>query len=105
MDSDIVVGREGDESADVREAYERGWMGTALGRMANGSQDRRELDEVEVKVHGGSPVVSRKGTLDGGATVKVKDLSRLWQYRNGGIPDDKPRLHPDFDGVVRGATM
>ncbi len=39
--------------------------------------------------------------------VKVKDLSRLWQYRNGRSPQDSPPpllLHTK-DGVVRVATM
>ena len=103
MDSEIVIGREGDESADVRQAYEGSWVGTALGRVANGS-NARKVDEVEVKVHGGSPVVSRKSTF---ATVKVKDLSRLWQYRNGMIPKEKPKLMEGehHDGVVGRSTM
>lgn len=97
MESNILVGREGEESANVHEAYQDSWLASLEG-LGGGAQ--RELD---VKIHGGSPILSRKGTLE---SVKVKDLSRLWQYRNGGSPDEKPPLlHRDYDGVIRGATM
>lgn len=38
--------------------------------------------------------------------VQVKELSRLWKYRNGRIPKDKPPLlKVGVDGVVRNATL
>lgn len=38
--------------------------------------------------------------------AKVKELSRLWQYRNGRSPEEKPPLLArSEDGVVRNATM
>jgi hypothetical protein len=38
--------------------------------------------------------------------MKIKDLSRLWQYRNGKSPgDEPPRLTRDATGTVRNATM
>ncbi|KXX80734.1 hypothetical protein MMYC01_203844 [Madurella mycetomatis] len=38
--------------------------------------------------------------------AKVKELSRLWQYRNGRSPKEKPPLLArSEDGVVRNATM
>lgn len=103
MESAILVGEEGDESDDVDEAYGTSWLG-ALGSMANGRRTVRS-SEANVKIHnGGSPIVSRKGTM---SRVKVKDVSRLWQYRNGRRPQDEhpPLLHEEPDGVVRGATM
>jgi hypothetical protein len=41
-----------------------------------------------------------------GVKMKVKDLSRLWLYRNGKSPSEvPPGLVRDADGVVRMATM
>jgi hypothetical protein len=41
-----------------------------------------------------------------GVRVKVKELSRLWQYRNGRSPEEMPPLLVrGVDGVVRNATM
>lgn len=98
MESDIVLGRDGDESADIREAYQGSWIGEAL---AETPDDVAAADST-VKIHGGTPVASRSGTR----RVKVKDLSRLWLYRNGRVPDEKPPLlHQEPDGVVRGATL
>ncbi|KAJ4387890.1 hypothetical protein N0V93_008493 [Gnomoniopsis smithogilvyi] len=38
--------------------------------------------------------------------VQVKELSRLWKYRNGRIPKDKPPLlKVGVDGAVRNATL
>jgi hypothetical protein len=38
--------------------------------------------------------------------MKVKELSRLWKYRNGKSPGEQPPgLVKDANGVVRGATM
>jgi len=86
MESEVVIGVAGDESEHTREV----------------------VDAAEVEVHSVSPVVQR-GRFRGrssGAKVKVRQLSRLWEYRNGRSPDEKPPLLPvDADGFVRTATM
>ncbi|KAK0713038.1 hypothetical protein B0T26DRAFT_650470 [Lasiosphaeria miniovina] len=106
MESEVVVGVEGDEMRVAREAMELSWLG------GNGDGANVNLDAVEV--HGVSPVESRKGrhrtrakaATATAAKVKVKELSRLWQYRNGRSPDEKPPLLVrDADGVVRTATI
>lgn len=104
MESEVVVGAEGSELDMAREAMELSWLGTGPDV------------EVEVEVHagGGSPVEPRGGRYRSracrgkppGAKMKVKDLSRLWQYRNGKSPGEKPPLlATDPDGFVRNATM
>lgn len=114
-DEGLVGGRDGEEGAGVvcREGLRR--EGVARCSEATGaseSDDSSEEEEVEsgrravVAMHGGggSPVVHRPGEMVGGR--KVKQLSRLWKYRNGRSPVDKPPLlKRDQDGVVRGATL
>jgi hypothetical protein len=98
MESSVVIGREGDESADVDVAFRESWAG-----KVRGADGRSEDGMAEVKIHGGSPVVSRKTTgLGAVRTAKVKDLSRLWQYRNGRIPEDRSK---NGTGVVRAGTV
>src|SRR3569833_2700263 len=95
MESAILFGDEGEESDDVDEAYGTSWLG-ALGSMANGRRTVRS-SEANVKIHnGGSPIVSRKGTM---SRVKVKDVSRLKQYHNRRRPQDEhpPLLHEEPD--------
>lgn len=109
MESEIVVGSEGDEATDEREAMATSWMGSGC-----------DVEEAErqVELHDTSPVTpvsltqrgrfrTREGGQKGlGAKVKVKELSRLWKYRNGRSPVEKPPLlERDADGVVRNATM
>ncbi|KAH7018109.1 uncharacterized protein B0I36DRAFT_354421 [Microdochium trichocladiopsis] len=60
--------------------------------------------DTEVQFHGGSgtfgPAPSHKGP------VRVKDLSRLWLYRNGRSPPDVPRgMAVGADGLARGRTL
>ena len=73
-----------------------------------------ETDGVEVR--GVSPVLERRGSTlssvgerkEGAVvTARVRELSRLWQYRNGRSPggETPPGLVRGVDGVVRGATM
>jgi hypothetical protein len=70
-------------------------------------------DGVVVEVLSVSPVLERRGCVFGkgkrreeGVTVKVRELSRLWQYRNGRSPEEMPPLLVrGADGVVRNATM
>ncbi|CCC13184.1 unnamed protein product [Sordaria macrospora k-hell] len=96
MESEITVGEAGSEMTAAKEAMEISWLANGIG--GNGSAV--DGDNVGgVAVHGGhSPTVERRGTMrlrrgeSKPAKVKVKDLSRLWQYRNGRSPDDKPVL-------------
>ncbi|KAK4042982.1 hypothetical protein C8A01DRAFT_13427 [Parachaetomium inaequale] len=101
MESEVLVGGGGD----------------GTGREGSGEQEDEDDGEEEVEVHGVSPVLERKGSLlslslkEGrkrreGVKVKVKELSRLWQYRNGRSPEETPPLLVrGADGVVRNATM
>jgi hypothetical protein len=99
MESEVLVGGGGDGTG--RDGREEG-----------------EDEEVEVEMFGESPVLERKGGLGlvkgrrgggrrrEGVKVKVKELSRLWQYRNGRSPEEAPPLlRKGVDGVVRNATM
>ena len=67
----------------------------------------KDADAEEVQFHGGSKtasdVINRK--LRGGEPVRVKDLSRLWLYRNGRSPPDVHREGDVGGGVIRGKTM
>lgn len=120
MESDIVIGHLGDEMADVREAMEISWLRGGFEQDGVGVAAR--LQEVEVHLGGGSPVATRgrwrtraaaqagaEGTAarnGAGTRLKVKELSRLWKYRNGKSPQETPLLLPrDADGAVRNATM
>lgn len=111
MESEVFVGDVGDREDMAREAMEASWIG-------NGAEAARGVEVV----HGGSPVDgrgrfrSRGGGAPGGlppvkrtetgVKMKVKDLSRLWLYRNGRSPNETPPLLVrDADGVVRMATM
>ncbi|KAK0649478.1 hypothetical protein B0T16DRAFT_410171 [Cercophora newfieldiana] len=106
MESEIVIGAEGNEMDSMREAMDVSWLARRGGKEG----------EREVEIHGGSPVEqkgrfrSRTGAVgvDGkrATRVKVKELSRLWQYRNGRSPEEKPPLlMRDGEGVVRTATL
>jgi hypothetical protein len=91
MESAVQVGREGNAAADVREAFEISWLGSSgfgSGRVAS-----------EVEVHG------IRGRTRSRGSAKVKDLSRLWQYRNGMSPAEPPPLLVMENGVPRTATM
>ncbi|KAI1385196.1 uncharacterized protein F4822DRAFT_438113 [Hypoxylon trugodes] len=82
MDSIVEVAKKGTEKEDIREAVENAWsMLESSGEEVNGVKD-------EVAIHGS--FYEKKSELNDG-TVRVKDLSRLWQYRNGRSPPDLPR--------------
>ncbi|KAK3391426.1 hypothetical protein B0T20DRAFT_396907 [Sordaria brevicollis] len=84
MESEITIGEAGSAMAAAKEA-----MGISyLGKNGIGG-DSGDEDEVVggVAVHGGHRI-RRRGSK--AAKVKVKDLSRLWQYRNGRSPEDRP---------------
>ncbi len=113
MESEIVLGTPGDEMVVAREAMEISWFGC-------GFDEDLELTRLhEVEIHLGSSPVAQRGRLrtrvegqtqeeDQETTikVKVKELSRLWKYRNGKSPrETPPLLRRDADGVVRNATL
>ncbi|KAK1774928.1 hypothetical protein QBC45DRAFT_423654 [Copromyces sp. CBS 386.78] len=106
MESEISVGEAGSEMTAAKEAMEISWL--ANGIIGNGENDEAVGG---VAIHGGHSPVERKGRArtrreSKPAKVKVKDLSRLWQYRNGRSPDDKPpMLVTGADGVLRTATV
>ncbi|KAK3346714.1 hypothetical protein B0T25DRAFT_286021 [Lasiosphaeria hispida] len=98
MESEIVIGADGDEMASVREAMEVSWLGRTAAEAAA---------QAAVEIHGGSPVEQRgrfRNRIGGvrgerrETKVKVKELSRLWQYRNGRSPRDA-------SGFARTATL
>jgi hypothetical protein len=102
MESEVLIGGGGDGTG--REEGEG---------MDNDDDDDDGGDGEEVEVHSVSPVLERRGSVFGkgkrreeGVRVKVKELSRLWQYRNGRSPEEMPPLLVrGVDGVVRNATM
>lgn len=79
MESAVQVGMAGDSSRHVREAFDISWRG----REGFGSGGCARVDR-DVEVHDDCST----STPSGGVGVRVKDLSRLWQYRNGRIPQD-----------------
>ncbi|KAL2108860.1 hypothetical protein VUR80DRAFT_3261 [Thermomyces stellatus] len=80
MESVVRIGEDGDASKLARRAFDVSWCG----RRGFGS------GEVgwHVDVHDDGPA-SRPPA---GAVVRVKELSRLWRYRNGRIPRDPSPL-------------
>ncbi|KAK2044333.1 hypothetical protein LZ31DRAFT_466620 [Colletotrichum somersetense] len=87
MDSEIQVGQEGDAGANAREAYEVSYLGRGFAS--------------EVELHG-----ERLRGRHRKRTVKVKELSRLWLYRNGLSPrGETPPLLFSENGIVRTATL
>ncbi|KAH8193689.1 hypothetical protein TruAng_012146 [Truncatella angustata] len=93
MDSIVEHAQGGTERDDVREGIENSWA------LIGGDHDSGATPEVEVR---GS---FREGKHHKGE-MRVKDLSRLWLYRNGRSPPEMPKsLPPDSDGVVRAGTL
>lgn len=80
MESEVQIGSDGDASKHERGAFDISWRG----RRGFGSGDVAG----DVDVHDDGPVSKPPA----GAIVRVKDLSRLWQYRNGRIPQDTPPI-------------
>ncbi|QPG98400.1 hypothetical protein C2857_007570 [Epichloe festucae Fl1] len=91
MDEVIKCGKEGDNMANAREAFEISYLGTE----GFGTGDI----STPVAVHG---VTGRRRTK---GDVKVRELSRLWKYRNGRSPGDKPPMLVSEGGFVRNATL
>ncbi|KAI1498454.1 hypothetical protein F5X99DRAFT_393574 [Biscogniauxia marginata] len=95
MENVVEAGARGTEKEAIREGFENSLA--MIGRK--GSKDVN----AEVAVYG-SFYADRDDIDDG--KVRVKNLSRLWQYRNGRSPPGFPMgLEIDEDGVVRGATL
>ncbi|KAK8879619.1 hypothetical protein PGQ11_000913 [Apiospora arundinis] len=102
MESVVERGGRGTEGEDAREGFANSW---ALLELAGKREASGDLAHPEVAVHG-SFHGKLSAHLDDGRDVKVKDLSRLWQYRNGKSPPELPRgIIPDSDGVVRAGTL
>ncbi|KAI1082578.1 hypothetical protein F5B20DRAFT_578248 [Whalleya microplaca] len=97
MNCIVEVAEKGTEKEDVREGFENSWALIEL----NGRRGSTVNGEVEV--HGSFH--RDKDEIDDGK-VRVKDLSRLWHYRNGRSPPEVPRgLMVGGNGIVWGATM
>ncbi|KAM0276389.1 hypothetical protein ACHAQH_006791 [Verticillium albo-atrum] len=94
MESEVQVGTEGTAGQNAREAFEISW----LGEMGFGSGEVGE----QVEVHGDQVGRHRR---KGKGVVRVKDLSRLWMYRNGMSPPGGPPLLIRENGIIRNATM
>jgi len=99
--SAALAGREGPgEGQLARRGVRRSGVGGGDG--GGDEEDGEEEDEVTFIGDVDSPVSSRSMessfVLGGGAqrdgaaerNLKVKNLSRLWLYRNGGVPPDEP---------------
>ncbi|KAI1346712.1 hypothetical protein F5Y01DRAFT_264753 [Xylaria sp. FL0043] len=103
MDSAVEICKSGTEKENTREGLENS---LAMIRLA-GDPDSAIPSEVGVygsfygsfheSLRGASIRSDDQGLFDG--TVKVRHLSRLWQYRNGRSPADIPQ------GLVRGVTV
>lgn len=92
MNEVIKIGQEGEASANAREAFEISWAGTqgfGTGEIST-----------PVEVHGFS---SREKSRR--SEVRVKDVSRLWAYRNGQSPVEIPPMLITENGVPRTATL
>jgi hypothetical protein len=76
---------------NAREAFDISYLGTEGFGSGNIS--------TPVEIHG---VKGRKRTR---TEVRVKELSRLWSYRNGRSPGDKPLTLVTEAGFYRNATM
>lgn len=92
MDEVVKVGEEGDAMENAREAFEISWAGT----RGFGSGEVT----TPVEVHN---IASAKDLETD--VVRVRDLSRLWCYRNGKKPADLAPMFVGEDGVVRTATL
>jgi len=103
-----LAGREGPGEGQLARRRVQG-LGAGAGEGGGGGgdgggdeEDGQEEEEVTFIGDVDSPVSSRSMessfVLDGGAQrdgaaerrLKVKNLSRLWLYRNGGVPPDEP---------------
>ncbi|KAL1861782.1 hypothetical protein Daus18300_008598 [Diaporthe australafricana] len=117
MESEIVVGTSGDAGACEREAFDSSYLGCSSDEEEEdaekaGRNGRRKSGAAaravgEVFMHNGeSPIALRRRLGLPTEKVKVKELSRLWKYRNGRSPVEKPPLlGAGMNGFVRNATL
>lgn len=88
-----------DDKACEREGVIGSWLDCVEGDDGDGK------GKIEM-YNGDSPTSTRKRPGLPGEKVQVKELSRLWKYRNGRSPVEKPPLlDVGVDGVVRNATI
>ena len=92
MEEVIKVGKEGAAMSNIREAFDI----TYAGSDGFGSGDVN----TPVEVHG-----MKKKKTSSKKDVKVRDLSRLWSYRNGMSPRETPPMLLAENGMPRNATM
>lgn len=96
-------GDKGEKAGGRREGVAGCWEGDSESEEGEGDGERVGIVEMH---NGGSPIALRKRLELSADKVRVKELSRLWKYRNGRSPTEKPpSLERAADGVVRGATM
>lgn len=95
---------------DREEMAREGMEASGIGGWGGGPRTGVEVQgTIPVEVKGsfrswGGPTPLRR--TDTGVTMKVKNLSRLWLYRNGRSPNETPALlGRDADGMVRNATL
>lgn len=112
MESEIVVGKSGDAGANEREAFASSYLGCSDddsdGEDGKGKKSgAAAVAAGEVLMHNGeSPIALRRRLGLPTEKVKVKELSRLWKYRNGRSPVEKPPiLGTGMNGFVRNATL
>lgn len=108
MESEIVVGMSGDAGANEREAFASSYLGCSDDDSdEEGERDKMAMAAGEVLMHNGeSPLALRKRLGLQNEKVKVKELSRLWKYRNGRSPVEKPPLlGTGMHGFARNATL
>lgn len=112
MESEIVVGTSGDAGANEREAFASSYLGCSDDDSdGEGEKGKRSGAAAaaarEVLMHNGeSPIALRRRLGLPTEKVKVKELSRLWKYRNGRSPVEKPPLlGTGMNGFVRNATL
>lgn len=91
MEMPIEWGENHDEKKDEREGLEISYMG-AKGEPLNAREEEVLLRDMSPITPGGVVSDMRRATENGGNSssadrvFKVKDMSRLWLYRNGGSP-------------------
>lgn len=113
MESEIIIGKSGDAGACEREAFASSYLGCS-DDDSDGEEEQRgkksgtaAVASREVLMHNGeSPIALRRRLGLPTEKVKVKELSRLWKYRNGRSPVEKPPLlGTGMNGFVRNATL
>ena len=93
MESEVSIGAAGDSGEMANEAMEGSWIGcgkAAAGVEVHSNSLIAGRGRLRSRLFGGvgaASVLPPPGRTDTGVKMKVKDLSRLWLYRNGRSPD------------------